>query len=76
MPRSVHDKVDLWFDGGWWEVAVVPGEAEPGCATVHDPNGTVRPAPLEDLRTSIIWSDGTWAQVPAQGEQAVQVPTC
>ncbi len=69
-PRDVHDKVDLWFDGGWWEVEVLPGDAEPGSAVVRDPTGDARPAPLEDLRTSVTWVDSSWARVLAEGEPA------
>ncbi len=66
-PRGVHDRVDFWFDGGWWEVEVVANEAEPGQVVIRDPSRVVRFVPLEDLRASVLWIDGSWGAVPPAG---------
>ena len=66
--RGVNDRVDLWFDGGWWEVEVVANEAEPGQVVIRDPNRVVRSVPLVDLRASVAWMDGSWGAVPPAGE--------
>ena len=67
-PRGVHDRVDFWFDDGWWEVEVVASEAEPGQVVIRDQNRVVRSVPLEDLRASALWMDGTWGAVPPAGQ--------
>lgn len=59
IARRLHDKVDVWDEGGWWEgtvthVTKLKVKVQP---TVSQNIITAR---LQDVRTGLVWNDHTW----------------
>ena len=61
--RRAAEKIDAWYDGGWWATEVLADAAEAGHAVVGDATGNARSAPLQDLRSSLQWQNNTWSFV-------------
>lgn len=58
-PRRLHDKVDVWDEGGWWEgtvthVTKLRVKVQP---TVSQ---NLISARLQDTRTCLEWADNEW----------------
>ena len=59
MPRRVHDKVDVWDEGGWWEgtithVTKLRLKVQPIISQ------TIISASLQDARACLLWADNGW----------------
>ena len=62
VPRQVHDKVEVWDEGGWWEGTVTHVTKQRGSLKVQ-PNisKTIISARLQDARTGLVWADNEWS---------------
>ena len=61
--RRAAERLDAWIDGGWWAAEVLADAAEAGHVIVKDAMGNTRSAPLEDLRSPLLWQNGRWSVV-------------
>lgn len=58
-PRAVHDQVDVWDEGGWWE-GVVTHVTKLRLKLLPSVNKTLLSARLQDARTGLLWTGQEW----------------
>ena len=59
MPRRVHDKVDVWDEGGWWE-GTVTHVTKLRLKVQPIISQTIISARLQDARACLLWADNDW----------------
>ena len=67
LVRSVHDEVDAFDDGGWWEGQVTQ-VGKQRCKVQPFVSNTLLTVKRDDVRTGVVWDGRDWSLRQTAGQ--------